>query len=63
MVGFGKTIYLKYGNLLRSVPVERVLPDLNEEKNMEDSYLEPEDVPKSFKDEIPGIDHEKDFIL
>ena len=41
LVRFGKTLYLKYGNWLRRVPIDTVIPDSVEAEHVEDGFVEP----------------------
>ena len=61
----GKTVYLKFGNFLRRVPLDKCRPDINGEEAKEEAYLEPpdEDDEKRFsqletpvEDMIPDLD-------
>ena len=51
LVRLGKTLYLRFGNFLRRVPVEMVRPDLLGETIQEEGYLEPNDDEERFKNE------------
>ena len=66
MIRLGKTIYLRFGNFLRRVPVEKVRPDLNGEIDLEESYVDTEDDVDNerFKEEeTPVIDMSLDLDL
>ena len=41
LVKFGKTLYLKFGNWLRRVPIDTVMPDVKGAEMMEDGFIEP----------------------
>ena len=43
LVRFGKTLYVKYGNFLRRVPIDLVIPDSVGAEKMEESFVEPLD--------------------
>ena len=43
LVSLGKTIYLKFGNFLRRVPIDKCRPDSSGKLKQEESYLEPAD--------------------
>ena len=51
IAALGKTVYLKFGNFLRRVPLDKCRPDINGEEAKEETYLEPpeEDDEKRFK--------------
>ena len=38
---FGRTLYLRFGNWLRRVPIDTVLPDYVGPEKIEESYVEP----------------------
>ena len=40
LVRLGKILYVKYGNFLRRIPIERVHPDLDGEVIKEESYID-----------------------
>ena len=44
LIRFGKTLYLKYGNFLRRVPIDTVIPDVVGAEREEDGFVEPLDV-------------------
>ena len=43
LVRYGKTLYLKYGNFLRRVPIDLVIPDSRGAEKVEESFVEPLD--------------------
>ena len=43
LIMFGKTLYLKFGNWLRRVPIDTVLPDNDMAEKCENDALEPDD--------------------
>ena len=49
LVRIGKTLYLKYGNFLRRVAIDKVRPDLEGDAKKQDEFLEPEDDEERFK--------------
>ena len=63
LVKFGKTLYLKFGNWLRRVPIDTVMPDPMGAEKVEESFIEPADEEEErFKEEeVPVIDLEKDL--
>ena len=65
LAALGKTVYLKFGNFLRRVPLDKCRPDINGEEVKEETYLEPaeEDDEKRFnqlesqvEDMLPDLD-------
>ena len=65
LAALGKTVYLKFGNFLRRVPLDKCRPDINGEEVKEETYLEPaeEDDEKRFnqletpvEDMFPDLD-------
>ena len=64
LVRLGKTLYLRFGNFLRRVTVEKVRPDYHGEVNAEESYVEPDDDDERFAaEETPVVDLAKDLHL
>ena len=66
LVKFGKTLYLKFGNWLRRVPIDTVIPDADMAHKIEDGYIEPEefdpDAEEQFEDgDVHIEDLEKDL--
>ena len=55
LVKLGKTLYLRYGNFLRRVAIDKVRPDLEGEEKKEEEFLEPEDDEARFKEEESPI--------
>ena len=51
LVRLGKTLYLKFGNFLRRVSVDKCRPDPNGELSKEESYLEPDEDEERFVQE------------
>ena len=51
LVRIGKTLYLKYGNFLRRVPIDKVRPDLEGDAKKQEEFLEPDDDEERFKEE------------
>ena len=43
LVRLGKTLYLKYGNFLRRIPIDKVRPDAEGEAKQEQEFIEPDD--------------------
>ena len=43
LVRLGKTLYLRFGNFLRRVPVDKVRPDYDGEVAVEEGYVEPDE--------------------
>ena len=43
LIRLGKTLYLRYGNFLRRVAIEKVRPDIHGEVRKEENYLEPDE--------------------
>ena len=41
LVRFGKTLYLKFGNWLRRVPIDKVIPDVIGAEKAEESFIDP----------------------
>ena len=60
LVRFGKTLYLKFGNWLRRVPIDTVIPDADGVQKVEESYIEPSedknDEEERFKEEEMPIE-------
>ena len=48
LVRLGKTVYLRYGNFLRRVAVEKVRPDYHGEVKAEDGYIEKDENDERF---------------
>ena len=66
LIRLGKTIYLRFGNFLRRVPVEKVRPDLDGERDLEDSYVDTDndaDEERFKEEETPVIDMSLDLDL
>ena len=65
LVRFGKTLYLRFGNWLRRVPIDTVMPDPMGAEKVEESFVEPADADQDedrFKEEeVPVVDLEKDL--
>ena len=55
LVKLGKTLYLRYGNFLRRVAIDKVRLDLEGEEKKEEEFLEPEDEEARFKEEESPI--------
>ena len=51
LVRYGKTLYLRYGNWLRRVPVDTVIPDPDGASREEEGFLDPEDMEQSTSEE------------
>ena len=51
LVRLGKTLYLRYGNFLRRVAVEKVRPDYHGEVKVEEGFLEPDEEDDRFAEE------------
>lgn len=51
MIRLGKTLYLRFGNFLRRVPIEKVRPDYHGEVSVEEGYAEPNDDEERFTEE------------
>ena len=51
LVRLGKTLYLRFGNFLRRVPVEKVRPDYDGEVVQEEGYAENDDEEIKFTEE------------
>ena len=41
LIRYGKTLYLKYGNFLRRVPIDTVIPDIIGEEAKEEEFVDP----------------------
>ena len=63
LVRLGKTVYLKCGNFLWRVPVERVIPDHDNEEVAEQSFLDPDEVEDAPIEEIPVKDLDNDLEI
>ena len=64
LVRLGKTVYLRFGNFLRRVPVEKVRPDYNGEVNREEGYAENDGEEDRFAaEETPVREMAKDLEL
>ena len=65
LVRLGKTLYLRFGNFLRRVPVEKVRPDHNGEVSVEEGYAEHDDEHEErfTEQEIPVQEMAKDLEL
>ena len=68
LIRLGKTLYLRFGNFLRRVPIDKVRPDLNGEIRREEGYLEPEDeeeaeTAKFSEEETPVKEMAEDLAL
>ena len=65
LVRFGKSLYLKFGNWLRRVPINTVMPDPMGAEKVEESFVEPsdEDEDRFKEDEVPVVELEKDLEL
>ena len=63
LVRFGKTLYLKFGNWLRRVPIDTVMPDPIGAEKVEETYIEPadEDEERFVEEEVPVVELEKDL--
>ena len=55
LVKLGKTLYLKYGNFLRRVAIDKVRPDHGSEEKKQEEFLEPDDDEARFKEEESPI--------
>ena len=55
LVRLGKTLYLRFANFLRRVPVDKVRPDYHGEVMVEDGYLEPDEDDDRFAEEETPI--------
>jgi hypothetical protein len=49
LIRLGKTLYLRFGNFLRRVAIEKVRPDINGEIRKEEGYCEPDDEEETAK--------------
>ena len=57
-------MYLRFGNFLRRVPIEKVRPDYNGEVSKEEGYAEANDDETRFtEEETPIIEMASDFSL
>ena len=65
LVRLGKTLYLRYGNFLRRVAIEKVRPDGSGLARKEDAYLEPDDQDQArfSQEEVPAEDLLQDLSL
>ena len=64
LVRLGKTVYLRFGNFLRRVPVEKVRPDYNGEIDVEEGYIEPDEEDDRFAaEETPVQEMARDLNL
>ena len=64
LVRLGKTLYLRFSNFLRRVPVDKVRPDYHGEVQVEEGYLEPdEDDGRFAEEETPVIEMATDLSL
>ena len=66
LVRYGKTLYLKFGNWLRRVPIDTVMPDPIGAEKLEESFIEPDesepDDEERFKEEeVPIAEVTKDL--
>ena len=55
LVRLGKTVYLRFGNFLRRVPVDNVRPDYDGEVDVEEGYIEPDAEDNRFAEEETSI--------
>ena len=55
LVRLGKTVYLRFGNFLRRVPVDNVRPDYDGEVDVEEGYIEPDDEDNRFAEEETSV--------
>ena len=51
LVRHGKTLYLKYGNFMRRVAIDKVRPDIEGDTKKADEYIEPDEDEERFKAE------------
>ena len=65
LVRLGKTLYLRYGNFLRRVAIEKVRPDVSGQIRMEETYLDPEDLEQArfSQEEVPPEEVMRDLSL
>ena len=64
MIRLGKTLYLRFGNFLRRVPVDKVRPDFNGEVSVEEGYAEHDhDQDRFTEEETPVKEMAKDLEL
>ena len=67
LIRLGKTIYLRFGNFLRRVAIEKVRPDVNGEIDLEESYVDQEnedsDDERFQEEETPVVDMTLDLDL
>ena len=67
LIRLGKTIYLRFGNFLRRVAIEKVRPDVNGKIDLEDSYVDQEnedsDEERFQEEETPVVDMTLDLDL
>ena len=65
LVRFGKTLYLKFGNGLRRVPIDTVFPDPIGAEKAEQIFAEPadEDEERFEEEEVPVVELEKDLEM
>ena len=63
LVRFGKTLYLKFGNGLRRVPIDTVFPDPIGAEKADQTFAEPadEDEERFEEEEVPVVELEKDL--
>ena len=64
LVRYGKTLYLKFGNWLRRVPIDTVRPDPIGAEKVEESFIEPNepDEERFAKEDVPIVDLEQDLV-
>ena len=64
LVRLGKTVYLRYGNYLRRVAVEKVRPDYHGEVKVEEGYLEKDEDDERFaEEETPVVELAADLAM
>ena len=56
LVRLGKTLYLRFGNFLRRVPIDKVRPDFDGEVSKEEGYVEPNDDEERFAAEETAVE-------
>ena len=66
LVRYGKTLYLKFGNWLRRVPIDTVRPDPIGAEKVEESFIEPnepesEEEERFKEEEVPIVELTKDL--
>jgi hypothetical protein len=66
LIRLGKTLYLRFGNFLRRVAIDKVRPDVHGEVRKQEGYLEPEEEDETAKfteEETPVVEMAEDLTL